>query len=227
MPNKIKLVSSDDLKAQTVAAYDRLTELRLEQVAALEEGRDFEHNGEILLVTERIEALNEAVSRAERREDKEREDRIRQLERKRLEKIRSMTVALVDKRAETLQEAETAMYQTIGAVLRFLKANEDLVAMMQHAKPIFARHGVPDQEYSEFGVGNVQQRLSLYLSLAFDSLDLNHNHLGQITWHSNPGVRGSWNENETKAISGLFNGVFLRGIDHVLKGLPELVDEKA
>lgn len=227
MSNKVSLVSSDDLKAQKVAADERLEALRLEQVAALEEGRDFEHNGEILLVSERIDALAKAVERAEKREDEAREQRILDLERKRLEQIRSKAVALVDKRIETLHEAETAMYQAIGAMLRFMKVNNDLAAMMQHAKPIFARHGVPDQEYSEFVIGSVHNRLSLYVSAAFESLGLTHNHLGQITWHSNPGVSGSWNENETKATSGLFSGVFLRGIDHVLKELPELVDEKA
>ncbi|NRF12279.1 hypothetical protein [Agrobacterium pusense] len=227
MSQKVPLVSSDDLKAQKRVAEERLDVLRHEQVAALEEGREFEHNGEILLTSERIDALKKAVERAEKREDDARERRIRELERKRLEQIRSKAVSLVEKRNEALQDAEGAMSQTIEAIQRYLKANDDLAGMMQHAKPIFARHGVGDQEYSEFGVGNVQQRLSLYLSLAFDSLDLQQNHLGQVTWHSNPGVRGSWNENETKAISGLFNGVFLRGIDHVLKELPELADEKA
>lgn len=227
MSNKVTLISSDDLKAQKVAAEERLDALRLEQVAALEEGRDFEHNGEILLVSERIDALSKAVERAEKREDDARERRIRELERKRLEQIKGKATDLVEKRVEALQEAETAMYQTIGAMLRFLKANDDLVTMMQHAKPIFARYGAPDQEYSEFGVGNVHQRLSLYLSLAFDGLGLNHNHLGQITWHSNHGIRGSWSENESEAISGLFRGVFLRGIDHVLEELPELGNEAA
>lgn len=227
MSQKVSLVSSDDLKAQKVAAEERLDALRLEQVAALEEGRNFEHNGEILLVSERIDALKKAIERAEKREDDARERRIRELERQRLEQIRSKAIALVEKRIDTLHEAETAMYQTIGAMLRFLKATDDLAAMMQHAKPIFARHGVPDQEYAEFGVGNVHQRLSLYLSSAFVSLGLNHNHLGQITWDSNPRVNGSWNENETGSISGLFNGVFLRGIDSVMVELPELGNEKA
>lgn len=68
MSKNVNLVSSDDLKAQTAAAYDRLNALRLEQVVALEEGRNFEHNGEIPLVTERIDALNQAVSRAKKRE---------------------------------------------------------------------------------------------------------------------------------------------------------------
>lgn len=227
MSKQVSLVSSDDLKAQKVAAEERLDDLRLEQVAALEEGRDFEHNGEILLVSERIDALTKAVERAEKREDAAREQRILQLERKRLEQIRSKAVALVEKRVEELQEAESAMYQMIGAMLRFLKVTDDLAALMQHAKPIFARHGVPDQEYSEFVTGSVHNRLSLYISSAFESLGLAHNHLGQITWHSNPGVSGSWNENETKEILGLFRGVFLRGIDHVLKELPEPANEKA
>lgn len=227
MSSKVTLVSSDDLKAQKVAAEERLDALRHEQVAALEEGRDFEHNGEILLVSERIDALQKAVERAEKREDEQRELRIRQLERQRLEQINSKSNAIMEKRVEALLEAETAMHQTLGAVRRFLKANADLVKMMQHAQPIFERHSVPSQEFSEFGVGNVHNRLSLYLSSAFESLGLNQNHLGQITWHSNPGVSGSWNENETGSISGAFTGVFLQGIDRVLAQLPELGDEKA
>ncbi|OCJ68626.1 hypothetical protein A6U97_08220 [Agrobacterium tumefaciens] len=227
MSDKVSLVSSDDLKAQKIAAEERLEVLRLEQVAALEEGRDFEHNGEILLVSERINALSKAVERAEKREDEAREQEIRNLERQRLEQIKSKSNAIMEKRVEALFEAESAMYQTLGAIRRFLKANADLAKMMQHAQPIFERHGVPSHEFSEFGIGNVHNRLSLYLSSAFESLGLNDNHLGQITWHSNPGISGSWNENETGSTSGSFGGVFLRGIDRILVDLPELGDEKA
>lgn len=227
MSQKVTLVSSDDLKTQKVAAEERLDALRHDQVAALEEGREFEHNGEILLVSERIDALTKAVDRALKREDEAREQRILGLERKRLEQIRSKAVSLVEKRNEALQDAEVAMSQTIGAMQRYLKANDELAGMMQHAKPIFARHGVPNQEYSELGLANVQQRLSLYMSSAFVSLGLDQNHLGQITWNSNPKVNGSWSENETLSISGLFNGVFLRGIDRVMGELPESRNEKA
>jgi hypothetical protein len=222
-----KKLSSDDLKQHKADARERLDELRQAQVEALEEGRDFEHNSEILLVSERIDALTKAVERAEKREDDAREQRIRDLERRRLEQIKSKSCAIMEKRVEALVEAETAMYRTLGAVRRFLKANADLAKMMQHAQPIFERHAEPSQEFSEFGDGNVHNRLSLYLSSAFESLGLNSNNLGQITWHSNPGISGSWNENETGSISGLFSGVFLRGIDRVLVNIPELGDEKA
>lgn len=211
-----KKLSSEDLKQQTAEAQQRLDKLRQEQVEALEEGREFEHNSEILLVSERIDALTKAVSRAETREEEARAQRIRDLERQRLEQIKGKSQALIEERVVALQEAETAMYQTIGSMLRFLKANEDLIAMMQHAQPIFDRHGVPSQEFGEFGIGNVHNRLSLYLSSAFETLGLNHNHLGQVTWHSNPGMTGSWNESETRAITGLFKGVFLRNINKVL-----------
>ncbi|MCZ7973934.1 hypothetical protein O9X80_05435 [Agrobacterium salinitolerans] len=224
MSNKMKLVSSDDLKAQTVAAYDRLNELRLEQVAALEEGREFHHNGEILLVTERIEALNEAVSRAERREDEEREHRIRQLERQRLEHIRAKVTTVREKRDQALSEVEAKMHDAMSAITSFLEASRHLEDLGLKAKPTFDRHGLNVSEPGILHVGNAKMRLGTYLSAALQTLSVGTNHLGQLSWETNPDMRRDWAAREHQATAEI-DGVLLRDIDRLLNILPGATDE--
>lgn len=226
MSNKVKLVSSDDLKAQTVAAYDRLNELRLEQVAALEEGREFAHNGEILLVTERIDALNQAVSRAEKREDEEREHRIQQLERQRLEQIKARVASIREKRDNALSEVETKMHEAMSSVTAFLEASRHLEELGLKAKPTFERHGFAVSEPGAIHVGNAKMRLGTYLSAALQTLNVGINHLGQLSWETNPLMQRDWAERENRATAEI-DGVLLRDIDRLLKILPGKTDEAA
>jgi hypothetical protein len=225
MPNKVTLVSSDDLKAQTEAAYNRLSELRLEQVTALEEGRDFEHNGEILLVTERIEALNEAVPRAERRENDEREHRIRQLERQRLEHIKAKVTTVREKRDKALSEVETKMHEAMSAVTAFLEASSHLEDLALKAKPTFDRHGFNVSEPGAIHVGNAKMRLGTYLSAALQTLNTG-GHLGRLAWEINPWMERDWAARENRATAEI-DGVLLRDIDRLLNILPRTDNEAA
>ncbi|WP_318855367.1 hypothetical protein RWA01_15810 [Sinorhizobium meliloti] len=68
MPAPKSPISSANLRQQKEEAEARLEALRQDQVDAIEEGRDFQHNNEILVVNERLAALDKAIARAERRE---------------------------------------------------------------------------------------------------------------------------------------------------------------
>lgn len=227
MSNKVTLVSSDDLRAQKVAAEERLDALRLEQVAALEEGRDFEHNGEILLVSERIDALKQAVFRAEKREDEEREQRIQQLERQRLEQIKAKVATVRRKRDHALSEVEEKMHEAMSAVTAFLKATGDLEDLMLKTKPIFERHNFAVTEPGALKVGNAELRVGTFLSAAFQTLNLGTTHIGQVAWETNPNMQRGWAERENRATSGEIDGVLLRDIDRLLNILPGADDEAA
>ena len=215
-----KKLSSDDLKRQTAEAEQRLNALRQEQVEALEEGREFEHNSEIMLVSERIDALTKAVTRAERREAEARESRIRDLQRRRLLQLKDKAEQIVESRDDALLQVQAAMRTATDALKTFMKANDELSTMVGHSKPIFEQHGVPCDEFSIFHPGNVHQRISSYLSSAFANLDLAHTHVGRVSWESNPGVSGPWTDHEARATSPQFRGVFLSGIDKVLSKIP-------
>ncbi len=221
-----KKLSSEDLKQQVTEAQQRLDALRHEQVEALEEGREFEHNSEILLVSERIDALTKAVTRAEKREAEARESRIRELQRRRLLQLKDKAELIIESRDEALLKVQVAMHAATDALKTFMKANDELATMVGHSKPIFAQHGVPCEEFSIFAAGNVHQRISSYLSSAFANLEFTHTHVGRVSWESNPGVNGPWTDFERRATSAQFSGVFLAGIDKVLSKF-EPVDSDA
>lgn len=229
MSNKV-FVSSDDLKAQKVKAEERLNELLLEQVAALEEGREFERNGEILLVSERINALNQAISRAEKREDEEREHSIRKLERQRLEHIKSKITKVREKRDHALSDVEAKMHDAMSAIMAFLAESWHLEQLGLKAKPTFERHGFVVSEPGLLNVGNVKMRLGTYLSGALQTLNAGGHHvggnLGQLTWESNPPMERNWAARESRATAEI-DGVLLRDIDRLLDILPRTDNEAA
>lgn len=225
MSGKVSLVSSDDLKDQKIAAEERLDALRLEQVAALEEGRDFEHNGEILLVSERIDALSKAVERAEKREDEEREQRIQQLERQRLEHIKAKVATVRKKRDDALSNVEEKMHEAMSAITVFLAASAHIEKLGLSAKPTIERHGLAVSEQGLLHVGNAKIRLGTYLSAALQTLDVG-GYLGQLSWETNPLMQRNWAERENRATAEI-DGVLLRDIDRLLNILPGANDEAA
>ena len=225
MSKQVSLVSSDDLKVQKVAAEERLDALRLEQVAALEEGRDFEHNGEILLVSERIDALKKAVERAEKREDEEREQRIQQLERQRLERIKAKVVTVREKRNLALSEVEEKMHEAMSAITAFLAASAQLEELGLSAKPTIERHGFAVSEPGLLHVGNAKMRLGTYLSAALQTLNTG-GRLGQLAWETNPSMERDWAARENRATAEI-DGVLLRDIDRLLNIPPGATDEAA
>ena len=226
MSSQKKRLSSQDLKAQKQQAESKLNELRQQQVDALEEGRDFEHNSEILLVSERIDALTKAVDRAEKREQQAREQEIIDLERKRLLQIRDKALTLQEKRVEALDDADAAMASVVEALRRFLTASEDIAATMVKATPILERHNVQFSELQDFSQPNVHARAGSYLSSALADLLPLYNSLGQLVWQSSPPRHSSWSDGETRAVSGSLSGVFVKSIDRVVERLAEKPDEE-
>lgn len=227
MSSQKKRLSSQDLKAQKQQAESKLDELRQQQVEALEEGREFEHNSEILLVSERIDALTKAVERADKREQQAREQEIIDLERKRLIQIRDKALSLQEKRVEALADAEVAMASVVESLKRFLGASDDIAATMVKATPILERHNVQFSEIQDFSQPNVHARAGSYLSSALADLLPLYNSLDQLVWQSSPPRHSSWSDGETRAVSSSLSGVFVKSINRVVERLAEKPDEKA
>ncbi|YCI03319.1 hypothetical protein M1D34_03560 [Ensifer sp. D2-11] len=218
--------SESSARKQQEEAEARLETLRQDQVDAIEEGRDFQHNNEILIVNERLAALDKAIARAERREAAE-EARLQRAAQR--EEVRRQQEALTTAE-QTYLDLLTETEKTASELVRLLQSvhaqSGQLYRVGIGARDFLRRHDQPSDEPKMSGP-NLDDRLSHYLSSTLCGLRPKSNasnRLGQIVWQSVRPMSTSWVEAERRALSGNKNHK-LRALDRVFSGLQESSDD--
>ncbi|RVG92103.1 hypothetical protein [Sinorhizobium meliloti] len=227
MPAPKSPISSTDLRQQKKGAEARLEALRQEQVDAIEEGSDLPHNNEILVVNERLAALDKAIARAERREAAEEARRERAEQRDEVRRQQEALQTSEQVYLDLLADAEKAT----GELVRLLRSvdahSRELYRIGIGARDFLRRHGQPSDEPNELSGPNLSDRLGSYLSSTLCDIRRGTNapdRLGMVTWQNVAPMNTSWAEAEKRALAGNRNQK-LRVLDRVLVALQESPDE--
>lgn len=216
-------LSSGNLKQQRDEVEARLEALRQEQVDALEQGSDFKHNNEILIINEQLAALDKAIARAIHREAEEDARR-----------ARSEQCDAARRQQDVLKEAEKAYLNVLADAER---AAAELVSLLQTvdarssdmyqagiaARDFLRRHDQPADEPNELSGPNLDTRLSGYLSSTLCGLrpkSHSSSRLGGVSWQSVRVMDTSWADAEKRALAGNQNQK-LRALDRVVAALQE------
>lgn len=215
-------ISSTVLKRQKVEATARLDDLRQQQVDALEQGEDFQHNSEILLISERIAALDKAIDRAEKREAAEAERLSRAQERDRLLGIKDDWLKTQAEYLDLFTEAEEALTKTAALFRAIDQKAEELYSQGIVIKGILSARNMLGDEPNEFHTPNVHMRLGGYASSAFYASREGNNRtsIGGLHWDGVRPLSGSWISAETTAIAGS-SASRVNRLDRIINNLQE------
>lgn len=220
-------ISSTNLRQQKEQAEARLEALRQDQVDAIEEGRDFQHNNEILVVNERLAALDKAIARAERREAAEEARLERAAQRQEVRRQQQALTTAEQAYLDLLTETEKTANELVRLLQSVHAQSGELYRAGIGARDFLRRHDQPSDEPNEMSGPNLDDRLSHYLSSTLCGLRPKSNasdRLGQIVWQSVRPMSTSWVEAERRALSGNKNQK-LRALDRVYAGLQESSDD--
>lgn len=186
-------ISSAQLRQQKQEAENRLDSLRQDQVDALEEGRTFEHNSEIVEIIERIAALDKAIARAEAREEETRK--------------RTEAAAQADNlqaNADKIAASERAYLEAVQKLEKHLAATRDiLVEIKSISGELFSSiaRATRESNVPTFDHQNVSQRISREIGLFLSGVGVS-GYYGVLQWMPEGDVSGGMVEKEKQYISG-------------------------
>lgn len=229
MSEKVSPISSEALKSQKRDAEERLSELRQQQVDAIEQGRELAHDNEIVVVKERIAAFDKAILRALKREADEEARRERAEARDEVVALKSEIEMEQAAYLSLFGEAEKAAAEFARTIAAIEAKATDLYRGGVAVGNFLARHGIASDEPNEFGAGNLHTRLSGYISSVLCAARNGHNvpnRIGEVIWENVSPANAPWEEAEGRKIGGGAS-YRLRSLDKVLAGLQEPADETA
>lgn len=225
MSIKVSPVSSNFLKNQRKEAEQRIDDLRQQQVDALEQGLEFEHNSEILIVSERIAALDRAIARAVQRERAEEERRERTEARADIETMKETLKRDHAEHLDLIAEAEAAATKA-AELFKSIETKGEALRQRAVSVAIFLKsHKIAADEPNEYGP-NLSIRLGDYFSSAMCKPrrgENRPNQMGQVSWQNAQPLDHSWREAEFGRMIGPLNAR-IKGLDQILAGLQEPED---
>jgi hypothetical protein len=230
-------ITSAVLIEQKSDAERRLVEVRQQQVDAIESGSDFEHSSEILLLNERIAALDTAISRAEQREAVEEEKAELVRSRARAAEIQTIAETNETDRAAALAEAEAHAKGYVDAIRRFADLTEkqrlhllESISFYSEQPEHLQRRGdvyshKPGQMHLdhmlEFGTQAVSFRIGNYLGAALESTGWRQ--IGNVSWRVDStdaaSLTDSWAERELNAVRGKLAADLVLNMDFIVSNI--------
>lgn len=222
-------ISSQALKQQRQEADARLANLRQQQVDAIEQGLEFEHNNEILIVSERTAALDKAIERALKRETDE-EDRLERAEaRDDILKMKSEWQEGVEEHLSLLAQAEAALKEA-GRLFAAIEERADgMYRKGSMIRNFLLRHGRPADEPGNFSLPNLHMRLGEYASHTLSASPRSKDsgsRIGSLSWSNVHPSGQSWPDVERAALAPP-SAALLKGLDQVFAKLQEPEDAPA
>lgn len=236
MPAMKSPITSTALRSQQRETKARLEALRQAQVEALEEGRTFEHNNEILVEMEKLAAFEKAIARAEEREELQRNKLARQASRSEA----AATIELIKEteaaRLTALSGVETAMNSLIDAIAQFEAQSERARLAYSRGLSFCSRQPaelrrLPHLQYSPHDLEvqpltrtRLRDRLGGYMSSTFGALtvgDFGHGQFGPITWQHSIKLEKPWVEVERAVMDGMIRNDITPNLAYVIKNIPE------
>ncbi|NTF62093.1 hypothetical protein G6L91_11505 [Agrobacterium rhizogenes] len=212
-------VSSAQLRQQKREAEYRLDSLRQDQVDALEEGRAFEHNSEIVEIIERIAALDKAIARAEAREDGE---RARQALVDAREKAESLAIQISEaevKRLDTVAEMQVALDEVFRIRASIIEQGKTVAALNVEAQRLVADQPAAFRRLKHFDY-KVSTDSQLVGFQAIDRLNKFMTDAIEIVRRGDL-PRQNWREIEKMGPSNsIWNGTLLE-LNHVANAIPK------
>ncbi|MBN9053124.1 MAG: hypothetical protein J0H80_04960 [Rhizobiales bacterium] len=218
MSEKVSPISSEALKSQKRDAEERLSELRQQQVDAIEQGRELAHDNEIVVVKERIAAFDKAILRALKREADEEARRERAEARDEVMALKSEIETEQAAYLSLFEDAEKAAAEFARTIAAIEAKATDLYRGGVAVGNFLIRHGIVSSEPNEFSAMNLRSRLSGYISSVIC--------IGEVSSGSVTPPDAHWSQSEERHIGG--GATYrLRSLDKVLAGLQEPADETA
>jgi hypothetical protein len=238
-------ISSAELTRQKSEAERRLGELRQQQVDDIESGAEFEHSSEILLLNERVAALDTAIDRAEQREAVEKEAADLVASRARATEIKSIAEANENERAEVLAEAEAHAKAYVEAIRHYADLTEkqrlhlvEIISFYNRQPEYLQRLGdvyrhkqgqMHLDHLGEFGSQAVLLRLGNYLGAALKTTGWRQ--IGNVVWHLDSTDEASrrlpWAERELRAVHGRVGGELVRNMDFIVSNIAAGAEDAA
>ncbi len=236
-----KVVSSASLIDQKRSAETRLDELRQAQVDALELGEEFEHNNEILLINEHLAALDKAIVRAQRREQREADERAtlqaRQLASTLIESIRSIE----EERLAALDKAQQSFDLAVSSIFDFLQICGTQQLICQDAVDLFNSqpqnrrrikgmvYTPGDRDIHELTESAVKARIGNYMADALRAFNdaAGNGRMGDVTWSGRRILERRWTEEERSAVEGRIERDLAMNMAYIAKSIPVPTDAEA